>query len=132
MAFVCQITSAIMSGISGSAQADAAVMTPLLVPAMEKEGYDRDVAAAVVAGASIKGPVGPISVMFIAYGYIVSGIGQAPINQMLSAGLVLVIGLLVLQGASSRSSRDAGASALRTGFSAGPKSLGRPSGPCRS
>ena len=43
-------------GISGSAQADAAVMTPLLVPAMEKEGYPRDVAAAVVAGASIKGP----------------------------------------------------------------------------
>ncbi len=99
MAFVCQITSAVMSGISGSAQADAAVMTPLLVPAMEDEGYDRDVAAAVVAGASIKGPVGPISVMFIAYGYIVSGVGQAPINQMLAAGVVLVIGLLILQGA---------------------------------
>jgi len=97
MAFVCQVTSAVMSGISGSAQADAAVMTPLLVPAMEKEGYDRDVAAAVVAGASIKGPVGPISVMFIAYGYIVSGPGQAPINQMLAAGVVLVIGLLILQ-----------------------------------
>ncbi len=99
MAFVCQLTSAVMSGISGSAQADAAVMTPLLVPAMEKEGYDRDVAAAVVAGASIKGPVGPISVMFIAYGYIVSGPGQAPINQMLASGVVLVIGLLLLQGA---------------------------------
>ena len=99
MAFVCQVTSAVMSGISGSAQADAAVMTPLLVPAMEKEGYDRDVAAAVVAGASIKGPVGPISVMFIAYGYIVSGPGQAPINQMLAAGVVLVIGLLILQAA---------------------------------
>jgi tripartite ATP-independent transporter DctM subunit len=98
MAFVCQITSAVMSGISGSAQADAAVMTPLLVPAMEEEGYDRDVAAAVVAGASIKGPVGPISVMFIAYGYIVSGVGQAPINQMLASGIVLVIGLLILQG----------------------------------
>jgi tripartite ATP-independent transporter DctM subunit len=99
MAFVCQLTSALLSGISGSAQADAAVMTPLLVPAMEKEGYDRDVAAAVVAGASIKGPVGPISVMFIAYGYIVSGIGQAPINQMLASGVVLVLGLLLLQGA---------------------------------
>jgi tripartite ATP-independent transporter DctM subunit len=98
MAFVCQVTSAVMSGISGSAQADAAVMTPLLVPAMEEEGYDRDVAAAVVAGASIKGPVGPISVMFIAYGYIVTGIGQAPINQMLASGIVLVIGLLILQG----------------------------------
>ena len=99
MAFVCQLTSAVLSGISGSAQGDAAVMTPLLVPAMEDEGYDRDVAAAVVAGASIKGPVGPISIMFIAYGYIVTGIGQASINQMLASGLVLVVGLLLLQGA---------------------------------
>ncbi len=97
MAFVCQLTSALLSGISGSAQADAAIMTPLLVPAMEEEGYDRDMAAAVVAGASIKGPVGPLSVMFIAYGYIVSGVGQAPINQMLLSGVVLVIGLLFLQ-----------------------------------
>ena len=68
MAYVCQLTSALVSGISGSAQADAAIMTPLLVPAMEREGYRRDVAAAVVAGASIKGPIGPISIMFIVYG----------------------------------------------------------------
>ena len=39
MAYVCQLTSALVSGISGSAQADAAIMTPLLVPAMEREGY---------------------------------------------------------------------------------------------
>ena len=68
MAYVCQLTSALISGISGSAQADAAIMTPLLVPAMEREGYRRDVAAAVVAGASIKGPIGPLSIMFIVYG----------------------------------------------------------------
>ena len=73
MAYVCQLTSAIVSGISGSAQADAAIMTPLLVPAMEREGYRRDVAAAVVAGASIKGPIGPLSVMFIVYGSLVRG-----------------------------------------------------------
>ena len=60
MAYVCQLTSLVVSGISGSAQADAAIMTPLLVPAMEREGYRRDVAAAVVAGASIKGPIGPL------------------------------------------------------------------------
>ena len=99
MAYVCQLTSALLSGISGSAQADAAVMTPLLVPAMEKEGYRRDVAAAVVAGASIKGPVGPISVMYIVYGFIVSGLGAAPIDRMLVTGIVMVGGLLVLQGA---------------------------------
>ncbi len=98
MAYVCQLTSAVLSGISGSAQADAAVLTPVLVPAMEKEGYRRDVAAAVVAGASIKGPVGPISVMYIAYGFIVSGTGAAAIDKMLVTGILMVAGLLLLQG----------------------------------
>lgn len=98
MAYVCQLTSAVLSGISGSAQADAAVMTPVLVPAMEKEGYRRDVAAAVVAGASIKGPVGPISIMYIAYGFIVAGPGAAPIDAMLVTGILMVTGLLLLQG----------------------------------
>jgi tripartite ATP-independent transporter DctM subunit len=96
MAYVCQITSAIVSGISGSAQADAAIMTPLLVPAMEREGYRRDVAAAVVAGASIKGPIGPISIMFIVYG---SLIGSASISQLLLSGLMAEILLLLFQAA---------------------------------
>ena len=51
-------------------------MTPLLVPAMEREGYRRDVAAAVVAGASIKGAIGPLSVMFIVYGSLATGAGM--------------------------------------------------------
>jgi tripartite ATP-independent transporter DctM subunit len=96
MAYVCQITSAIVSGISGSAQEDAAIMTPLLVPAMEREGYRRDVAAAVVAGASIKGPIGPISIMFIVYG---SLIGSASISQLLLSGLMAEILLLLFQAA---------------------------------
>ena len=99
MAYVCQVTSAMLSGISGSAQADAAVMTPLLVPAMEREGYRKDVAAAVVAGSSIKGPLGPISIMYIVYGFIVGGIGAAAIDQMLVTGLVMVAYLLLLSGA---------------------------------
>ena len=94
MAYVCQLTSALVSGISGSAQADAAVMTPLLVPAMEKEGYPRDVAAAVVAGASIKGPIGPISIMFIVYGYIVTGVS---ISKLLLSGVMAEILLLIFQ-----------------------------------
>jgi tripartite ATP-independent transporter DctM subunit len=98
MAYVCQVTSALVSGISGSAQADAAIMTPLLVPAMEKEGYPKDVAAAVVAGASIKGPIGPISIMFIVYGVIVSGAAGAPISKLLLSGLVAQILLLLFQG----------------------------------
>jgi TRAP-type transport system large permease protein len=99
MAYVCQLTSALASGISGSAQADAAVMTPLLVPAMEKEGYPRDVAAAVVAGASIKGPIGPISIMFIVYGVVVQGDAGAPIKKLLLSGVFAEILLLLFQGA---------------------------------
>jgi len=99
MAYVCQLTSAVVSGISGSAQADAAIMTPLLVPAMEREGYRRDVAAAVVAGASIKGPIGPLSIMFIAYGVAVSGPAGASIAKLLLSGLLAEIVLFFFQAA---------------------------------
>ena len=99
MAYVCQLTSLLVSGVSGSAQADAAVMTPILVPAMEREGYRRDVAAAVVAGASIKGPIGPLSVMFIAYGVIVTGPASAQISSLLLSGIVGILLLFFLQAA---------------------------------
>jgi tripartite ATP-independent transporter DctM subunit len=99
MAYVCQLTSALVSGISGSAQADAAIMTPLLVPAMEREGYRRDVAAAVVAGASIKGPIGPISIFFIVYGVVVSGAASASIQKLLLSGVFAVILLFLFQAA---------------------------------
>jgi TRAP-type transport system large permease protein len=99
MAYVSQLTSALVSGISGSAQADAAIMTPILVPAMEREGYRRDVAAAVVAGASIKGPIGPISVMFIVYGAIVTGPAGASIQKLLLSGVLAELLLLLFQSA---------------------------------
>jgi C4-dicarboxylate transporter DctM subunit len=96
MAYVCQLTSALVSGISGSAQADAAVMTPLLVPAMQREGYPKDVAAAVVAGASIKGPIGPISIMFIVYGVLVANVS---ISDLLLSGVMAELLLLIFQAA---------------------------------
>lgn len=99
MAYVCQITSMVVSGISGSAQADAAIMTPLLVPAMEREGYRRDVAAAVVAGASIKGPIGPLSIMFIVYGVVVQGAASASISRLLLSGVIAELLLFVFQAA---------------------------------
>jgi tripartite ATP-independent transporter DctM subunit len=63
---------------------------------MEREGYRRDVAAAVVAGASIKGPIGPISIMFIVYGSLV---GSASISELLLSGLMAEILLLIFQAA---------------------------------
>ena len=128
MAYVCQITSALVSGVSGSAQADAAIMTPLLVPAMQKEGYPKDVAAAVVAGASIKGPIGPISIMFIIYGYLVAGVS---INKLLLSGVMAEILLLLFQagtvylvvrrlGFFQRRPFAGGAAIMRSGLGAAP------------
>ncbi|MGI9539219.1 MAG: TRAP transporter large permease, partial [Miltoncostaeaceae bacterium] len=97
MAYVAQLTSVFVSGISGSAQADAAIMTPVLVPEMEREGYRRDVAAAVVAGASIKGPIGPLSIMFIAYGAIVAGPAGASIRELLLSGVLAEMLLFLFQ-----------------------------------
>ena len=99
MAYVCQLTSMVVSGISGSAQADAAIMTPLLVPAMEREGYRRDVAAAVVAGASIKGPIGPLSIMFIVYGVVVQGPASPSISRLLLSGVMAELLLFLFQAA---------------------------------
>jgi tripartite ATP-independent transporter DctM subunit len=96
MAYVAQLTSLTVSGISGSAQADAAIMTPLLVPAMEREGYRRDVAAAVVAGASIKGAIGPLSIMFIVYATLVGGVST---GELLLSGVVPIFLLLIFQAA---------------------------------
>lgn len=96
MAYVCQLTSVMVSGVSGSAQADAAIMTPLLVPAMEKEGYPRPVAAAVVSAASIKGPIGPISLMFIVYGFAVEGVN---LSRLLVSGVFAILILFAFQAA---------------------------------
>jgi tripartite ATP-independent transporter DctM subunit len=57
------------------------------------------VAAAVVAGASIKGPIGPISVMFIVYGVVVTGPASASISQLLLSGLFAILVLFVAQAA---------------------------------
>jgi tripartite ATP-independent transporter DctM subunit len=66
------------------------------VPAMEKEGYPRDVAAAVVSAASIKGPIGPISLMFIVYGVVVDSVN---INELLLSGILVIAILFAFQAA---------------------------------
>ena len=50
------LLSTMMGGISGSGAADAAMECKLLVPEMEKHGYDRDYSAAVTAAISPAAP----------------------------------------------------------------------------
>ena len=63
------MTSMIFGGIQGSGAADAAAIGGMLIPAMEKQGYDTDYAVAVTAGSSMLSPIIPPSICFILYAY---------------------------------------------------------------
>jgi TRAP-type C4-dicarboxylate transport system permease large subunit len=50
------ILASCFSGHSGSGIADASAIGGMLIPAMEKQGYDKDYAVAVTAGSSMLTP----------------------------------------------------------------------------
>lgn len=67
LSMVTVVASMFFSGVSGAATAEAAALGAVLIPAMEKEGYDRDYAAALTAVSSVIGPIIPPSIIMIIY-----------------------------------------------------------------
>jgi tripartite ATP-independent transporter DctM subunit len=61
-------SSLMFASISGSAYADVAAMGPVLIPAMEKEGYPRGFAGALTAASATLSPMFPPSIVLILYG----------------------------------------------------------------
>jgi len=68
LAQVTVVASMFFGGISGAAAAESAALGAILIPAMEKEGYKRDFATAVVVAASLCGPLIPPSIPMLVYG----------------------------------------------------------------
>lgn len=66
------LLSLLMGGVSGSANADAAMQSKMLVPEMEKRGYSRAFSAAVTAASSAATPVIPPGINLIIYALIAS------------------------------------------------------------
>ena len=87
------LTSMIFGGIQGSGVADAAAIGGMLIPAMEKQGYDKDYSVAVTAGSSMLSPIIPPSIAMILYAYYT----EVPIGKMFMGGLIPGILLGVLQ-----------------------------------
>jgi tripartite ATP-independent transporter DctM subunit len=77
-------TNFIMSGMSGSAIADAAATGAVLIPEMEKRGYPRAYAAGVISAAATIAPIIPPSILFVLLGAI----------QNLSIGRLFLAGVL--------------------------------------
>ncbi|NCC79500.1 MAG: TRAP transporter large permease [Clostridia bacterium] len=78
------LLSLLMGGVSGSANADAAMQSKMLVPEMEKRGYSRGFSAAITAASSAVTPVIPPGINLIVYGLI----AQVSVGAMFMAGYV--------------------------------------------
>lgn len=70
LAQVNVLLSALMGGISGSANADAAMQSKILVPEMTKKGFSKPFSAAVTAASSAVSPVIPPGTNLILYAII--------------------------------------------------------------
>jgi C4-dicarboxylate transporter DctM subunit len=68
LAHTLVVAEMILSGVTGSAVADAAALATVLLPSMEKEGYDKTFAIALIAAAAVLGPIIPPSLIMVVYG----------------------------------------------------------------
>ncbi|EKE44953.1 TRAP dicarboxylate transporter, DctM subunit [Oceaniovalibus guishaninsula JLT2003] len=96
LAYINLVVNMMVASIMGSATAQMAVMSRAMVPAMEKEGYDRPFAAATTAAGSLLSPIIPPSMLFVIYGVL----AQISIGDMFIAGilpgLLLALSFLVV------------------------------------
>jgi C4-dicarboxylate transporter, DctM subunit len=92
LAYVNILANMFVASILGSATAQVAIMSQIMVPEMEKQGYDKDFAAGLTAYGGMLGPIIPPSVMFVVY----SALAQVSVSDMLIAGILPGIVLTLL------------------------------------
>lgn len=92
LAYVNMLANMFVSSILGSATAQVAIMAQIMVPEMEKKGYDKSFAAGLTAYGGMLGPIIPPSVMFVVY----SVLAQVSVSDMLIAGIIPGVILTVL------------------------------------
>ncbi|MFY0647622.1 TRAP transporter large permease [Sulfitobacter geojensis] len=84
LAQVNVLLSTLLGGVSGSANADAAMQSKVLVPEMSRRGYDPAFSTAVTASSSIISVIIPPGIGLILYGFM----GNVSIGQLFLAGIV--------------------------------------------
>ncbi|MCZ2498833.1 TRAP transporter large permease subunit [Xylophilus sp. Kf1] len=84
LAYVNILANMLVSSIIGSATAQVAIMSQVMVPEMEKQGYDKTFAAGLTVYGGMLGPIIPPSVMFVVY----SVLAQVAVGDMLIAGIL--------------------------------------------
>ncbi|HLR12858.1 MAG TPA: TRAP transporter large permease, partial [Burkholderiaceae bacterium] len=91
--------SLFFSGLTGAAITDTVAVGKIMIPAMKRQGYTPEYAAAVTACSSIIGPIIPPSIVMIIYASILP---NASVLQLFAAGLLpgllMTAALLVTSG----------------------------------
>lgn len=94
LAHACIVANMIFAGISGSAVADASAIGSIMIPSMEKNGYDLDFSAALNSAAATIGPIIPPSIIMVIYGVSVN----VSVGGLFAAGFVpgILLGLALM------------------------------------
>jgi tripartite ATP-independent transporter DctM subunit len=84
LGYVVLLAAVLMSALSGSAVADAAALTALLLPMMVKAGHSKANAGGLIASAGVLGPIIPPSIGFVIFGVA----ANVSITKLFLAGIV--------------------------------------------
>jgi tripartite ATP-independent transporter DctM subunit len=93
---VAAVSCAIIGAISGSGLTGIAAIGPLLIPEMEKRGYPKAYATALIANSSILGLLIPPSVTMIVYGWVTDTSILASFLATLGPGLMIMVAFSVV------------------------------------
>jgi TRAP-type transport system large permease protein len=84
LGYVAILAACLLAALSGSAVADAAALSALLLPMMVRAGHDKSRSAGLIAASGIIGPVIPPSIGFVIFGVA----GNVSISKLFLAGIV--------------------------------------------
>ena len=98
LAQIVVVASMFFGGVTGSAVAEVSSIGSMMIPAMEKDGYTRRFATAIVLTAATMGPIIPPSIGMIVFAHVA---GSVSIAALFVAGIIpgVLIGV-ALMGAS--------------------------------
>ena len=84
LGYVVILAACLLSALSGSAVADAAALTALLLPMMIKAGHKKEVSGGLIAASAVIGPIIPPSIGFVIFGVA----ANVSISKLFIAGIV--------------------------------------------
>lgn len=95
LAYINLLANMMVASILGSATAQIAMMSQVMVPEMQRAGYDKSFAAGLTAFGGLLGPIIPPSIVFVVYAVL----AQVAVRDMLIAGILpglMLTGLFIL------------------------------------